>query len=80
MKKNKLMQEFKNLEIENASSVYGGQGDYLRDSYCDRECQYTTAGSQATTDKKTDRVVDEFELVIEADGTYVAPYQPIIKP
>lgn len=30
--------------------------------------------------KKTDRVVDDFELVIEADGTYVARYYPIIKP
>lgn len=78
MKKDKLMQEFENMKIDNANFVYGGSSDHWEESVCSRETQYTTSGTQQTTDKKTDTVVDDRELIIDPDATGVV--LPIIFP
>ena len=79
MKKDKLMQEFKNLKIGNDNNLFGGQtGD--GDTICDVTTNYTT-NPGGSTDTKTDKITDDKEPYFPADNTrvqlpYVFPIYP----
>lgn len=74
MKKDKLMQEFESMKIDNANSVYGGMDKPGDPTICDRDTTYLTNSPSifATTDTCTDRVEDDTEVDYTLnDATYV---------